>query len=121
MSALLRTGGVVHNRLTALLSLSIVVVLFVGVSALPAQTLSIDVLDQSFGLGRFEVPLQASGGTEPYTWQLDNATCLPAGVSLRTDVPSWWGPPQPQAVLWGVTSAATAPRAYTCGLKVTDS
>src|SRR5579883_3026466 len=70
---------------------------------------------QTWPLGEDQIQLSASGGTGHYTWALVSGT-LPAGLSLRTDVPSFFSP-SAQAGLIGV---ATTPGTYSFTLQVTD-
>ncbi len=74
-------------------------------------------------VGPYNFPLTATGGTPPYTWSLTSGS-LPAGLHIRSDVPTplpdWW----PANASAGIVGVATIPQ-FTPGasfmLKVTDA
>jgi hypothetical protein len=66
-------------------------------------------------LGPVQVQLDATGGTGGYTWAYVSGT-LPPGLSLRTDVPSFFSP----GTAAGLIGVATAPGNYSFTLSVTS-
>ncbi|MGD0498822.1 MAG: putative Ig domain-containing protein, partial [Bryobacteraceae bacterium] len=70
----------------------------------------------TYTTGTQQIPLQASGGNGTYAWSLASGS-LPAGLALRTDVPSNFSSNQ-QAGLIGV---ATTPGTYNFTLNVTSA
>ncbi len=93
----------VHLRSVCLLLLS---------SASLLAQLIITTSDQSFSVGRVEVPLEATGGVPPYAWSL--VSCAVPGLALRTDVPSGW------SATAGLIGVATTAGSYPCTVRVTD-
>src|SRR5215831_15751507 len=69
-------------------------------------TVSIGVVD---GL-----PVSATGGSV-YTWTLSSGS-LPPGLSIRTDIPTWF----PAGASAGLIGVATTPGTYTFTLRVTS-
>jgi hypothetical protein len=67
-------------------------------------------------IGEVQRQLRASGGDGTYVWEVV-AGSLPPGMSLRTDLPSWF-PPDASAGLIGV---ATTPGTYPFTLRVTSN
>jgi hypothetical protein len=63
--------------------------------------------------GPIEIPLGATNGTGSYTWSVIGS--LPPGISLRTDVPSWFG-----SASAGLIGVATTPGTYNFTLSVTS-
>jgi probable HAF family extracellular repeat protein len=66
-------------------------------------------------LGEDQAPLTATGGNGSYTWAYVSGT-LPPGLSLRTDVPSFF----PTGATAGLIGVATTPGNYTFTLSVTS-
>ncbi len=72
---------------------------------------------QSYGLGRVEAALSATGGTGTgYVWTLDSGS-LPAGLKIRTDVPNWFS----SGTTAGIIGVATTVGSSTATIRVTDS
>src|SRR6516225_4852311 len=96
-------------------SVSLLAFFLLGVFALPAwgQVTITTPSSQTWPLGEDQIELSATGGTGHYTWSLISGT-LPPGLSIRTDVPSFF-PSNAQAGLIGV---ATTPGAYDFTLQV---
>jgi hypothetical protein len=81
-----------------------------------ALSLTITTGDQhTWSIGRVDLPLEATGGSTPYTWSAPS--CSVPGVTLRTDVPPWF-PPGVSAGLIGVANTAGT---YSCTVRVTDT
>ncbi len=70
-------------------------------------------------IGLIQIPLVATGGTGALTWSV-SAGSLPAGLSIRTDVPSFF-PAGTAAGIIGVAAASDAGTPYSFTLQVTDS
>jgi len=67
----------------------------------------------TYSVGEVNIPLVASGGTGAYTWTVTPGS-LPPGLSIRTDVPSWF-----QNAQAGIIGLATTPGTYNFTLSVT--
>jgi large repetitive protein len=90
-----------------------------------SATVTIDVVERSlffgatdfgtFNLGGLEVPLSAIGGDGHYSWTVASGM-LPPGISIRTDVPSWFAPSNTA----GLIGVATTPGTYSFRLRVTS-
>ncbi|MDO8678503.1 MAG: carboxypeptidase-like regulatory domain-containing protein, partial [Acidobacteriota bacterium] len=66
-------------------------------------------------IGQLQVPLSATGGDGTYAWSVI-AGSLPPGVSLRTDLPSFF----PSTASAGLIGVATTPGTYNFTLRVTS-
>jgi hypothetical protein len=66
-------------------------------------------------IGQLELPLSATGGTEPYVWSVQSGS-LPPGIALRTDMPASF----PASASAGLIGVATTPGTYNFTLCVTS-
>jgi large repetitive protein len=101
-------GSAVRNLVFAILVLS---------SQAFAQQLAIATGNSTHCIGRVEIELSATGGTETgYTWSVVSGR-LPTGLSLRTDTPPWFDPDTTA----GLIGVAAETGTYSFTLQVVDS
>ena len=85
------------------------------ISAAWGQTITVGPNLGTWRVGEVQKALTATGGNGTYSWALVSGT-LPAGLALRTDVPSFF----PAGTAAGLIGVATTPGTYSFTISVTS-
>lgn len=102
---------------SAVRALKTVAVVLLAPASLAAALAITSPTNFTVATGTQQIALTATGATGTVTWNLVSGT-LPAGLAIRTDVPSFFNPTTQTAGLIGV---ATATGSYNFTLSATDS
>jgi hypothetical protein len=81
--------------------------------------LVLELSDQTVAVGKFYLPLNASGGKPPYTYSLSSGVTAIPGTRLQNGppLPAGWG----ASTTGGIFGVLTTPGVYNTSVRVTDS